>query len=115
VAYLRTLQPSREIARYTLKEIREVAANKNHIAYSVHEQLNGGTLVVWYTRQQYPFKIAEATSNPIRFELTRSNRAVLSTAGWLDSYTTMLNDPIHQKTEVLEWVRGVQSGRRLRG
>jgi WD40 repeat protein len=102
ITHVRTIQPSQEVARYTSEHRNKdvVAHNKNYFVYS-SDGLNG-TLVNWRSGEKYPIKTIEAHRGIFEvFELTHSNR-VLSATGWAKLEKPMLDDPLHQQTQILE-------------
>jgi WD40 repeat protein len=102
ITYVRTIQPSQEIARYTFEyaNLDMVAANKNYFACSTKR--HNGVLVNWRTGEKYPIKtVSGLRAGFAAFELTHSNR-VLSVAAWQGVQKSMLDDPLHQKTQTLD-------------
>ena len=102
--HIRSIQPSKEIAKYSFLGKQSVSINNDYVAFSgPYTKYNNGVLVKWRTGEEIPVDVVYPARNSLgHFELTRSNR-VLS-ADWMDYVpNTMLADPFNNKTEELDW------------
>jgi WD40 repeat protein len=107
--HIRSIQPSKEIAKYSFEGRQDTAVINDYIALSgpYPEAENGifdkGIFVNWRTGTQMPVKIMLPARNYFEhFELTRSNR-LLTTDRHTPPPDTVLADPLNNKTEELDW------------
>ena len=102
--HIRSIQPSKEIVKYSSLGKQSVAVNGDYVAFSgPYTKYNDGVLVKWRTGEKMPVDVVYPERGSLgHFELTRSNR-VLS-ADWVEYVpNTMLADPFNHKTEELDW------------